>query len=273
MLVKSKKIAQKGIIMKFFGKKDLAYLLVIAILLLTAVFFAFKGMISEEKYEKYRGRILNRALESSIQLLGEYIETQDPRLSSFLSSRLNELPLGGEEREAVISFCNDVSLSAESSDSRRRSLTYAEELMTALIDNRSAIKRGDVTSFPLYEGEVPTLSSAVDKPYFSEAKKILGTSDLRSYTRGDATGYRTASAYAEFENGVFVRYLCRRDGKEKITSDTAKKDAEKFANLYCGGGKPISESTEDGYFRFVFDVFYIDVSVFGGVMRYERTKI
>ncbi len=259
--------------MKFFGKKDLMYLLVIAILVLTAVFFAFKGMISEDKYEKYRGRILNRAIEGSIQLLGEYIETEDPRLSSFLSSRLCELPLGDEEREAVISFCTDVARSKENPDSKRRSLLYAGELMTALIDNRSAIKRGDVTSIPLYEGEVPTLSQPVDKPYLSEAKKILGVSELRSYARGNVIGYRTASAYAEFENGVFIRYLCRRDGKQKIELDDAKKDAVKFAELYCGGGKPTAESSEDGCFRFVFDGFYVDVSVFGGVMRYERTKI
>ncbi len=259
--------------MNFFTKKDLAYLLVIAILILTSVFFAFKGMISEEKYEKYRARILNRALESSIQLLGEYIETEEPHLSAFLSSRLCELPLSGEEREAVILFCSDVAISKENSDSKRRSLFYAKELMTALIDNRDEIKRGDTSSFPLYEGEIPTLSQPVDKPYFSEAKKILGTSDLRPYTRGNVIGYRTASAYAEFEEGIFIRYLCRRDGEEKITHDVAQKDAEKFAKLYCGGEKPTSESTEDGYFRFVFDGFYIDVSAFGGVMRYERTKI
>ncbi|MBQ7779053.1 MAG: hypothetical protein IJ404_01030 [Clostridia bacterium] len=259
--------------MKFFGKKDLAYLLVIAILILTTVFFAFKGMISEEKYEKYRGRILNRALESSIQLLGEYIGTEEPHLSAFLSSRLTELPLSGEEREAVILFCSDVARSKDDPDSKRRSLLYAEELMTALIDNRDEIKRGDTSSIPLYEGEVPTLSQAVDEPYYSEAKKILGVSDLYSYTRGSVIGYRTSCAYAEFEEGVFIRYLYRRDGKEKITHDEAQKDAEKFAKLYCNGEKPISESAEDGYFRFVFDGFYVDVSAFGGVMRYERTKI
>ncbi len=263
----------KGIIMNFFGKRDLGYLLVIAILILTAVFFAFKGMILEGKYEKYRARILNRALEGSIQLLGEYIETEDPHLSSFLSSRLNELPLGDEEREAVILFCSDVSLSGKNSDSKRRSLLYADELMKALIENRTAIKGGDITSFPLYEGEVPTLSQPVEKPYYSEAKKILGVSELRSYTRGSVIGYRTASSYAEFEGGVFVRYLCRRDGKEKVTSDDAKREAEKFVELYCGGGKAISQSIENGVFRFVFDGFYIDVSPFGGVMRYERTKI
>lgn len=259
--------------MKFFGKKDLAYLLVIAILILTTVFFAFKGMISEEKYEKYRARILNRALESSIQLLGEYIETEEAHLSAFLSSRLTELPLSGEEREAVIMFCSDVARSKEDSDSKRRSLLYAEELMKVLIDNRDEIKRGDTSSIPLYEGEVPTLSQPVDKPYFSEAKKILGVSDLYSYTRGNVIGYRTSCAYAEFEEGVFIRYLCRRDGKEKISLDDGRKDAVKFAKLYCNGEKPTSESTEDGYFRFVFDGFYIDVSAFGGVMRYERTKI
>lgn len=259
--------------MKFFGKKDLAYLLVIAILILTSVFFAFKEMITEEKHEKYREGILNRAIESSIQLLGEYIETEDGHLSAFLSSRLSELPLSGEEREAVTMFCIDVSRSKDDSDSKRRSLLYAEELMTALIDNRGAIKRGDTSSIPLYEGEIPTFSQAVDKPYFSEAKKILGASDLRSYTRGNVIGYRTASAYAEFEEGIFVRYLCRRDGNEAETHDDARKDAVKFALLYCGGGKPVSESSEEGYFRFVFDRFYIDVSIFGGVMRFERTKI
>ena len=86
-------------------------------------------------------------------------------------------------------------------------------------------------------------------------------------------GYRTASSYAEFEGGVFVRYLCRRSGNEAVTADEAKKDAEKFADLHCGGGKVISESAENGVFRFIFDCFYIDVSPFGGVMRYERTKI
>ena len=259
--------------MKFFTKKDLVYLLVIAILALTSVFFAFKGMISEEKYEKYRARILNRALESSIQLLGEYIETEEVHLSAFLSSRLSELPLSGEEREAVTMFCTDVARSEEDPDSKRRSLLYAKELMMTLIDNRDEIKHGDTSSIPLYEGEIPTLSQPVDKPYFSEAKKILGVSELRSYTRGNVIGYRTASAYAEFEEGVFIRYLCRRDGKEKNSLDDGRKDAEKFAKLYCGGGKAISESNEDGYFRFVFDGFYIDVSAFGGVMRYERTKI
>ncbi len=259
--------------MNFFGKRDLIYLLFIAILVLSTVFFAFRGMISEDKYESYRGKILNRAVECSIQLLGEYIETEDPHLSSFLSSRLFELPLGYEEREAVTAFCADVARSRENTDSKRRSLIYASELMKALIDNRAAIKRGDMTPFPLYEGEVPTLSQPVENPYFSEAKKILGISDIRSYTRGNVIGYRTASAYAEFENGVFIRYLCRREGKDKITPESAKKDAEKFANLYCGGGKPISESTEDGVFTYHFDGFYIVVSPFGGVMRYERTKI
>ena len=90
--------------MNFFGKKDLIYLLVIAILILSTVFFAFKGAISEEKYESYRGKILNRAIEGSIQLLGEYITTGDSRLSSFLASRLGELPLGDEDRESVTAF-------------------------------------------------------------------------------------------------------------------------------------------------------------------------
>lgn len=262
----------KGIIMNFFGKKDLSYLLVIAILILCTVFFAFRGVISEKKYDSYRKTILNRALECSVQLLGEYIETGDPHLSPFLSSRLCELPLSDEEREAVITFCRDVSLSEENADSRRRSVTYAGELMNVLIENRSAIRRGDTSSIPLYEGEVPTLSQPVDKPYFSEAKKILGVSDPRSYTRGSIIGYRTASSYAEFDDGLLIRYLCRRDGKERVSADSAKKDAIKFAKLYCGGGKPISESYEDGVFTYYFGAFYIVVSPFGGVMRFERTN-
>lgn len=263
----------KGIIMKFFGKKDLAYLLVIAILILTAVFFAFKGVISEQKYENYRGTILNRAVESSIQLLGEYLETGDPHLSSFIASRLSELPLDDEEREAVTAFCHDISVSAENDDCKRRSLLYASELMTVMIENRSAIRRGDTSSIPLYEGEIPTLSQSVDNSCLSKAERILGVSDPRSYTRGSVIGYRTASAYAEFEDGVFIRYLCRRDGKVLVSADAAKKDAEKFAKLYCGGGKPLSESTENGVFTYNFDGFYIVVSPYGGVMRYERTKI
>ncbi len=259
--------------MKFFGKKDLAYLLVIAILVLTSVFFAFKGAISESKYENYRETILNRAIEGSIQLLGEYVETGDSHLSSFLASRLGELPLGSEEREAVTAFCYDVSLSAQNGDSKRRSMTYASELIIVLTENRKAIKRGDMAEFPLYEGEVPTLSQPVDKPYFSEAKKILGVPDPRSYTRGSVIGYRTASAYAEFESGVFVRYLCKRQGKERISAESAKKDALKFAELYCGGGKVMSESNENDVFTYNFDGFYIVVSPFGGVMRFERTKI
>ena len=263
----------KGIIMKFFGKKDLAYLLVIAILALSAVFFSFKCMISEDKYDSYRETILNRALECSIQLLGEYIETGDPRLSPFLSSRLCELPLSDEEREAVILFCRDVSLSKEDTDSKRRSMTYASELMAVLTENRAAIRCGDTSSIPLYEGESPVFSPTVDNPQFRTAQRLLGVTDPRSYTRGSVIGYRTASAYAEFENDVFIRYLCRRDGKVKIDSDTAKKDAVKFAKLYCGGGKPSSESTDGGVFTYYFDGFYVVVSPYGGVMRYERTKI
>lgn len=259
--------------MNFFGKKDLVYLLIISILVLTAVFFAFKGVISEEKYDNYRAAILNRAVEGSIQLLGEYVETGDTHLSSFIASRLGELPLGGEEREAVTSFCRDISLSKENADSKRRAMTYASELIVVLTENRKAIKRGDMTEFPLYEGEVPTLSQPVDKPYFSEAKKLLGVPDPRSYTRGSVIGYRTASAYAEFDSGALVRYLCKREGKERVSAENAQKDAVKFAELYCGGGKVMSESTENGVFTYNFDGFYIVVSPFGGVMRFERTKI
>ncbi len=266
-------MAQMGVIMNFFGKKDLLYLLIISILILTAVFFAFKCEISEDKYETYRETILNRAIECSIQLLGEYVETGDPHLSSFIASRLGELPLGDEEREAVTLFCKDIPLSKENSDSKRRSMTYASELIVVLSENRKAIKRGDMTEFPLYEGEVPTLSQPVENPHLSDAKKILGVPDPRSYTRGDVIGYRTASAYAEFENGVFVRYLCRREGKTLVSSDSAKADALKFAKLYCGGGKPISEGAENGVYTYHFDGFYIVVSPYGGVMRYERTKI
>ena len=258
--------------MNFFTKKDLIYLLIIAILVLTSVFFAFKGEISEGKYDKYREKILNRALEGSIQLLGEYIETEDTHLSPFIASRLNELPLGDEEREAVTLFCADVSRSDSDADARRRSLLYAEELMSALIENREAVRHGDVTAFPLYEGEAPTLSQPVDNQYLNIAKKLLNSTDPRSYTRGSIIGYRTASSYAEFENGDLVRYLCRRDGQVQVSIADAKKDAEKFASLYCGGGKAVSESGSDGFFRFVFDGFYIDVSLYGGVMRYERTK-
>ncbi len=259
--------------MNFFTKKDLIYLLIIAMLVLTSVFFAFKGEISEGKYDKYREKILNRALENSIQLLGEYIETEEPQLSPFIASRLSELPLGDEEREAVTLFCTDVSLSDKNEDSRRRSLLYAEELMTALIENREAIRRGDMTAFPLYEGETPTLSQHVDNQYLSVAKRILNSPDPRIYTRGSIVGYRTASAYAEFYGGLLIRYLCRRDGQAQVSISDAKKDAEKFTALYCGGGKAVSESVGDGVFRFVFDCFYIDVSLYGGVMRYERTKI
>ena len=258
--------------MNFFNKKDLIDLLSIARLVITSIFFAFKVEISEGKYDKYREKILNRALEGSIQLLGEYIETEDAHLSSFLSSRLNELPLGDEEREAVTLFCTDVSLSDKNEDCRRRSLLYAEELMIALIENRGAIRRGDMTAFPLYEGDVPTLSQPVDNHYLSVAKKILNSTDPRSYTRGSVIGYRTASAYAEFDCGLLIRYLCRRDGQDLVSASDAKKDAERFAELYCGGGNTVSESECDGFFRFVFDDFYIDVSIYGGVMRYERTK-
>ena len=259
--------------MNFFGKKDLIYLLVIALLALSAVFFAFKGAISESKYESYRAKILNGALECSIQLLGEYVETGDHRLSPFLASRLGELPLGDEEREAVTEFCRDVSHASDDEDAKKRSKIYAGTLMTALIENRSAIKRGDMTSFPLYEVEVPTLSQSVDKPYYSEAKKILGVNDPRSYTRGSIIGYRTASAYAEYENGELVRYLCRRDVGERVSEENAKKDALKFAELYCGGGKVTSESEKNGVYTYNFDGFYVVVSPYGGVMRFERTKI
>ena len=144
--------------MNFFGKKDLIYLLVIALLALSAVFFAFKGEISESKYESYRAKILNGALECSIQLLGEYVETGDHRLSPFLASRLGELPLGDEERETVTEFCRDVSRSSDDADAERRSKIYAGSLMTALIENRSAIKRGDMTSVP--RARTPSMKTA-----------------------------------------------------------------------------------------------------------------
>lgn len=259
--------------MNFFGKRDLVYLLIISILVLTAVFFAFKGAISESKYENYRATVLNRAIEGSIQLLGEYVETGNPQLSPFLASRLGELPLGSEEREAVTEFCRDVSLSGDNADSKRRAFTYAEELIVVLSENRRAIKHGDMTEFPLYDGEIPTLSQPVDNPYFSEAKKILGVNEPRLYTRGSVIGYRTASAYAEYENGVLLRYLCKRDGRERVSAENAKKDALKFAELYCGGGKVISESEGNGLFTYNFDGFYVVVSPYGGVMRFERTKI
>ena len=273
MLVKSKKSALKGIIMNFFSKKDLIYLLIISILLLTAVFFAFRVEISEEKYESYRGKIVNGALECSIQLLGEYVETGESHLAPFLSSRLSELPLGDEEREAVIQFCTDVSQSGCDPDAKGRATAYASLLMSALIENRKEIKGGDMSAFPLYEDEIPTVSQPDESPYLALAKRILGVSDVRSYTRGDVIGYRTASSYAEFENGAFVRYLCRRDGDETVTLKEARADAERFARLYCGGGKIISEGENGGVFTFDYGDFYLAVSHFGGVMRYERTKI
>lgn len=258
--------------MSFFGKRDLVYFLIIAILLLSVVFLGARCAISDKKYEKYRETILSRAVECSIQLLEEYVESGDSNLASFISSRLNELPLGDEERESVTELCYDISLSDVDSGAKMRSISYASELFAVLTANRRDFCRGNTASFPLYEKEIPTYAQPEEKPYYSSAKRILNESEPRSYSRGNIIGYRTANAYAEFENGKFVRYLCRRVGSELISADEAKKEAEKFAKLYCGGGKVTSESSENGVFTYYFDGFYIVVSPYGGVMRYEVTK-
>ncbi len=256
--------------MKFFTKKDLIYLILIALALAFAVFFALKSSFAEEKYERYRARILTRACESSIQLLGEYIETEDAALSALLSSRLNELPLGDEERESVTRFCSDVARSESDPQAKHRSLFYAAELMLALRDGRDGIRDGNLSFFPLYEGDVAASAEPDSRPSRKLLQALLGSSELREYSRGSVLGYRTASSFAEFESGALVRLLCLRRGRAKIALSEARKDALSFAESYCGGGIIRSESEERDCFSFIFDGFFVDVSLYGGVIRFRR---
>ena len=263
--------------MEKFTKKDLFYLIVIGVLILSSLFFFVKSKFAIEKYENYRALVINRSIEGSIQLLNEYIEKTDGTVSARLSPFLEGLPLKSEERESVRAFVKDVAVSASDSDAKSRSLAYAKTLLSCLIENRAEIKKGNTDSIPLYpELSRQTLASEGESKHRKKAQRLLGTDNLTVYERtSDGKTlycYRTASAYAEFSDDGLIRYLSSVKDWERITREEAEIIALNFIKKYVSEEKvTLTRKDSDDVFSFSIEgIGNIDVSVSGVVRRFLR---
>ncbi len=243
--------------MQRFGKKDLIYMILLGICILTAAFFGSRSFFSEKKYEKYRSEVLTRSTEGSIQLLYQYASDGDGTAAPLICARLCELPFKEEEREAVILFCRHVFEGDGKPELERAAKSYAYVLAVQLEKDRELVIRGDMSTLPIYEGVYTETFWSEDDAVLKKARELLFSDSPAKYerTEGDVTFlcYRTGRGYAEFYGETLIKYLYEPKSGDKADDGELLCVAEKFAKDYFGvsTSKATSENTDGGtVFRF-----------------------
>lgn len=222
--------------MEKFGWRGFFELLIGGILLLSIVFLGFRLYLCQKEYDNYRDGIFCRAYEGSISLLGTYILEKDPGIASSLNARLNELPLSAKEKDTVQSLTADIAESDRSREAKERSLAYSEELLLFLSYARSEAYQSGWRRGALGLPDYPPIAQPTvylpkeeeDAGPVKAAQILLGASVIR-YERGERVCFRTASGFAEYENGRLVRALIDRQvGDEEASSELLTKSALAF---------------------------------------------
>jgi len=200
-------------------------LLAVGVLTLSLVFCYANMKIIEKEYRHYRDGVFARAYESLLSELIAYRRSEDGSLSARIASRLAELPLSSGETDLARRYIADMAAGAYEAESKKRALSYTNELLTHLSVNRShaygAGWRATGMGLPAYpESSIPTVSRPQEEPSPAEQRRekasvLLGGKNTVSYQREEngvvLFGFRTASSFVEFtEEGRLRRLLLPR---------------------------------------------------------------